>query len=140
MVASPRTVPSSEIESFIDRQLSSMLRAPLMWGDPFALECSGFLLMEFYELFGKEKGEPRCIAPAHEEYQSFARKMHPSRPGPMTMAQWFTDLKWGSKKNVKVPPDQLKHVAGTKIVEFFIAWKAHLKATEPTEVQPTVDG
>lgn len=121
-----RKVPITEIERFVDQRLAAMLRTPLMWGDPFGLECECFLLIEVYERFGRE-GEPVAIQPSGDIYQAFAHKMHPRRPGPMTMAQWFTDLKWGSKENVKVPPNDLNHVAGTKIIEFFIAWKADLK-------------
>lgn len=114
----------TELEVFIDERLAAMLKTPLMWGTPHAVECTCFLLVELYERFCRE-GEPRAIEPSGKLYQAFAHKMYPGRPGPMSLAQWFTDKQWGYAVGICIDDD----VAARKIVEFFIAWKQELKGT-----------
>lgn len=123
-----KDIAAADLETYIDQRLAAMLRAPGMWGGPLPVECACHLLIALYLQFCREGGDPKDCAPAGEVYQSFAHKMHPKRPGPMTMAQWFTDKKWGSKKTRTFENESdLEHWAGEEIVKFFIAWKKDLK-------------
>ena len=101
-----------------------------MWGDPSAIECECLILIEVFLRFCREGGDWKDIAPSGSVYHGFARKMHPKRPGPMTMGQWFTDKEWGDPKTRDIENlGDLYHWAGQQIVEFFIAWKKDLKET-----------
>jgi hypothetical protein len=125
-----RTLPCSDLERYIDAHLDVFRQRPLMWGEPFSIECSCFMLLELYLRFVKPDGDWRDIAPAGDVFQAFARKRLPMRPGPMTLGQWFTDKQWGAKETLTFENDgDLNHWAGQQIAEFFIAWKKDLKAT-----------
>lgn len=117
-------VSRASIEAWVDERLDSMWERPGMWGTPAMVEAEGYLLVEMWENFA-HVGGPRPIQPSRALYIDFARQ-HPStmkRPSPMPLHQWFTDLKWGSATS-----ETTEHMAGQQIVEFFIAFKAHIKA------------
>lgn len=116
----------SDLEAFIDERLAAMALRPRIWGSPEALECEGFLLVELYEKFCRD-GPPRAIEPSGDLFIKFAKKHLPRRPSPMLLSQWFTDPQWGSPEVKDIPEGERQHWAGTRIVAFFIAWKAHLK-------------
>lgn len=117
--------------AFIDERLGQMaLRAP-MWGGPEAIEAICFTYIEMFEHFCQQ-GPPRHVGPARPLFMQFARAHIKGRPGPMTLSQWFTDPKYGCAEAKKAAdPTGFEHErwASQQIVQFFIAFKAHLVAT-----------
>ena len=105
------------IEAFLDDKLSSMLRTPLMFGDPFSLETQCHLIIEMYCEFCLDKNVE--TQGAHEPYQKFRRKQYPKCPGPSLLYHYLTDKQWGL--------GQSDMDAGKHIIEFYIAWKEDLK-------------
>jgi len=125
---SKQAVLAADLERYIDEHLRHYSQRPRMWGDPSAIEASCFLLLEMYLRFVRADGDWRDIAPSGDAFQTFARKRLPKRPGPMGLAQWFTDKQYGAKETRQFEnEDNLHHWAGVQIAEFFIAWKAELK-------------
>lgn len=107
-------IKPSKIETFVDNRLSVMSKTALMWGSPEALESQCFTLLDLIEEFCVE--EPRDV---QVEFQKFRREIYPKCPGPMTLATWLTDEKYGLGL-------EWKEAAHT-IVDFFIQLRNKMK-------------
>ena len=121
-------MPLQKLEEFIDHRLQAMFECPRLWGSPEALEGECLLLVELFERFCSRRG---AVNPQRSYFERFAQEQLPQRPGPMPLAQWFTDPEWGCKEAKKASDPkghEHQHWAGQQIVGFFIAWKRDLKS------------
>ena len=114
-----------DIERFVDDRLEKMARCPLMWGDPLAIETQCFLLVEVYGRYCLNDDDVADAGSPDSRFQAFRRGRLRRCPGPVLLSQWFTDPKWGDP--LGDDENAVRHNAGRRIVEFFIAFKAHLK-------------
>lgn len=111
-------IPKEALEAFIDERLEAMRLRPGMYGGtPAGVEAQCWVLLDLFTKF---------LCPAEESrYQEFRQKVLPKCPGPMALAQWFTDKKYGDPQAIY--QNDLDHWAGVKIVEFYTAFKKYLK-------------
>ena len=125
------SIPREDIEKFIDERFEAMLKRPLMYGgDAHGVE---MIALTFCEIFSRFCLKGDLSGPWSRPYLAFRKKDIPSCPGPMSTAQWFTDLKYGDPTMRDVPAKKRGHEAGVRIMTHLIAFKAHLKAHVPTK-------